>query len=112
MSQFQIFIADVKDLDDCKAAAPLGKCEASMQRAYIIELEAAVADSFQKYASDKKKCDKAIEGAHKKCIQKGTHPSTAVFAFFGACKKALVDREESQTKKAKNAKLDCEFSHA
>ena len=82
-----------------------------MQRTHITELEAAVADSFQKYASDKKKCDKAIEGAHNRCIQKGADPSTAVSAFLGACKKALVAREESQTKKAETAKSDCEFSH-
>ena len=79
-----------------------------MQRTHITELEAAVADSFQKYASDKKKSDKAIEGAHNRCIQKEAGPSTAVSAFFGACKKALVAREESQTKKAKTAKSVCE----
>ena len=82
-----------------------------MQRTYITELDAAVADSFQKYASDKKKCDKAIEGAHNRCIPTRADPSTAVSASGGACKKALVAQEESQTKKAKAAKSDCGFSH-
>ena len=72
-----------------------------MQRTYIIELEAAVANPFQKYASDKKKCNKAIEGAHNRCIQKGADPSTAASSIFGACKKALAAREESQTRKQK-----------
>ena len=82
-----------------------------MQRTYITELEAAVADSFQKYASDKKRCDKAIEGAHNRCIQKGADPSTAVSAFYGVCKKALAAREKSQTKKANTAESDCDFGH-
>ena len=75
-----------------------------MQRTYITELEAAVADSFQKYASDKKKCDKAMEGARNRCIQKGADPSTAVTAFFGGLQEGLgcsggIADEESKNRK-------------
>ena len=106
ITQFQIFIAEPKSLEEVRAKELLGKCQASMQRTHLTELEAAVADAFQKYAADAKKRDKAIENAHNRCVTKGGDPSTAVAAFWDACKKALVSRESS--KKKQTGKSDVE----
>ena len=78
IGQFKIFIADMKNLDECKAAELLGKCDASMHRAVLTEFEVAVADRFVKYAADTKKRHKAIDGAHNRCVQKGGDPSCSI----------------------------------
>ena len=109
IGQFKIFIADMKNLDDCKAAELLGKCDASMQRAVLTEFEAAVADSFVKYAADTKKRHKAIDGAHNGCVQKGGDPSCSIAALWHVAKSALVAREESANKKQTTRESDVEL---
>ena len=101
IAEFQIFIANPKVLEECKSSELLGRCDSVMQRTHITEFEAAVADAYARYGSDAKKKNKAIEGAHNRCVQKGGDPSLCVAAFWTATKKALVDREESDKKKQK-----------
>ena len=108
IGRYQICIADMKNIDECKAAELLGKVDACMQRAYITEIEAAVADSFVKYAADTKKRHKAIEGAHNRCVLKGGDLSCSIAAFWHVTKSAIVAREESSKKKQKTWKSDVE----
>ena len=108
ISQFAIFIADPKMLQEAHAKECLASCDTSMLRTHVTEMEAAIADAYTKYAGDAKKRDKAIENAHNRCVKKGGDPSTATTAFWNACKQALVNREEHSKKRQKTGKSDVE----
>ena len=107
-TEFGIFSENDKERADCDAVEMLKRCDSTVHRTAITELEATVANAYGKYASNPKKLHKAVDGARGRCVKWPADFATAVISFWEACRQALVVRKAAKVMRRKVVELSFE----